>query len=334
MKVRTTIFLLFFLSIGMAQHTFSIVAIDEKTGEIGSAGATCLDDNSFPGSGGAIIISDVVPGVGAVHTQSYWNEFNQQNANLRLKDGLKASEIIEWLVDNDIQGRPGLRQYGVVTTVGDLDAAAFTGDDCLDQKKHVAGMTYAIQGNILISEAVIDSMEQAYLDNSDKPLCERLMAALQAANIPGADSRCLNEGVSSRSAFIRVAKSTDSSDNLWMDLNVPVTPFGVEPIDELQMLFDEFKSSLSTGDQLTSSGIQMISSNPADGRIHLIKEKPVSEELRVDLTDLTGKSVLSKTWYNKEEQIELDLSGQQTFIILVTGVNDRKVYFRKKILNQ
>ena len=72
--MRIIILLSFSLSLMMsslfAQDTFSIVAVDETTGEIGSAGASCLDDTQFPGSGGAFIISDILPGRGAIHTLS------------------------------------------------------------------------------------------------------------------------------------------------------------------------------------------------------------------------------------------------------------------------
>jgi uncharacterized Ntn-hydrolase superfamily protein len=233
----------------VSQDTFSIVAADTTTGEIGSAGATCLDDRSFPGSGGAIIISDVQPGIGALHTQSFYVAGNQGNGRERMLLGEDAEDIIEWLVDNDVQGSPQTRQYGAVTldTTGSAKAYAFTGAQCFDAKAHIIGPNYAIQGNILINEDVLDSMEANFIRSSG-PLCDRLMAALQGANIPGADRRCLNEGVSSQSAFIRVAKPDDDPDDLWMDLNVPLTDFGVEPIDELQIKFDEFKSTLSNED--------------------------------------------------------------------------------------
>ena len=65
---------------GICQHTFSIVAVDSITGEIGSAGATCGDSIIWPGTPGALIISDIIPGIGAIHTQSYHDATNQLNA--------------------------------------------------------------------------------------------------------------------------------------------------------------------------------------------------------------------------------------------------------------
>ena len=102
-----------------SQDTFSIVAIDTVTGEIGSAGASCIQNS--------IIISDVHPGLGAIHTQSYWNAQNQDSASVLIESGFSAQEIIDWLRDNDSQNDPSIRQYGVVTTFPVIESAAYTG---------------------------------------------------------------------------------------------------------------------------------------------------------------------------------------------------------------
>lgn len=237
---KKTIFCFVFmlLSIGLrSQDTFSIVAIDTITGEIGSAGASCIDESAI--AGGAIIISDIIPGRGAIHTQSYWHPTNQQNAHNRMMEGMSPQEIIDWLIANDVQNNPGRRQYGIVDQDenGAPRSAAFTGVLCLDYKNHITGPNYAIQGNILLGQQILDSMEARFL-NTDGILAIKLMAALQGANVPGADIRCLANGTSSLSAFIRVARPTDTIGNFYCDLNVPSVPAGMEPIDSLQILFD------------------------------------------------------------------------------------------------
>ena len=68
-----------------AQHTFSIVAVDAKTREVGSAGATCLDNKMLEGEEGALTISEIIPNVGAIHTQAFWDPENQKNARKRKK---------------------------------------------------------------------------------------------------------------------------------------------------------------------------------------------------------------------------------------------------------
>ena len=207
-----------------AQHTFSIVAVDSITGEVGSAGASCLDDTQFPGSGGAILISDILPGKGAIHTQSYWIAVNQTNARLRMEEGLSPAEIIDWLKQNDVQGifNAQKRQYGIVDfdNNGSPRAAAFTGNLCLDWKGHRVGSYYAIQGNILLGPEIVDSMEARFLA-AQGPLADRLMAALQGGNVAGADTRCLQNGTSSLSAFVRVAQPGDPEFAIYLDLNVP-----------------------------------------------------------------------------------------------------------------
>ncbi|MBL7826313.1 MAG: DUF1028 domain-containing protein [Saprospiraceae bacterium] len=236
-------------SLTIAQDTFSIVAVDTLTGEVGSAGASCLDNNSFPGSGGAIIISDILPGKGAIHTQSYWVAGNQANARLKMEEGLSPVEIITWLRQNDVEGILGQlkRQYGIIDfdAQGHPRSAAHTGTSCFNYKGHKTGLTYSIQGNILLGQQILDSMEARFL-NANGTLADRLMAALQGANVPGADTRCLNNGTSSLSAFLRVAKPEDADDNLFLDLNVPSLPAGQEPIDSLQTLYNQWKASSGT----------------------------------------------------------------------------------------
>ena len=231
MKFFQCFLFILLISENLSQDTFSIVAVDPVTQEVGSAGASCIN--------GSIIISDVHPGIGAVHTQSYWNSTNQNNASDLMDQGYTPEEIIEYLVENDVQGNPSIRQYGVVDLVDGGRSAAFTGENCYDYKNHILGPTYSIQGNILLGQEVLDSMETNFLITSGS-LATRLMAAMQGAKIPGADTRCLSNGISSLSAFIRVVKPTNSEDSLYLHLNVNNTQPGIDPIDTLQDLFDDW----------------------------------------------------------------------------------------------
>ena len=232
----------------MAQDTFSIIAVDTVTGEIGGAGASCIDESAIPT--GVLIINDIIPARGGIHTQAYWQPANQQNAHDRMVEGMSPQEIIDWLVANDIQNNPTIRQYGIVDTDedGHPRSAAYTGVNCNNYKDHIVGPNYAIQGNILLGQHILDSMEARFL-NTEGSLAEKLMASLQGANVPGADTRCLNEGVSSLSAFVRVAKEDALPGNWWCDLLVPSTPYGVEPIDSLQVLFDSWFVWTNTEDK-------------------------------------------------------------------------------------
>src|SRR6188768_1062792 len=91
-----------------AQDTFSICAYDSITGQLGSAGATCIQ-----GATSAYIISDVLPGIGVVHTQASWLQANQAYAHTLLAMGLSPQQIIDSVIANDVQGNPTVRQYGV-----------------------------------------------------------------------------------------------------------------------------------------------------------------------------------------------------------------------------
>lgn len=215
----------------LCQDTFSIVAVDTITMEVGSAGASCID--------GSIIISDVLPGIGAIHTQSFWNQSNQINARNWMNEGHAAQEIISLLINNDVQNNPSIRQYGIITLDTTSRSAAFTGDNCYNYKNHIIGPNYAIQGNILLGQAVLDSIEHNFL-NTEGPLYVKLMAAMQGANISGADSRCLQFETSSLSSFLRLAKEDDRPDSLYIDINVNNLDYGIEPIDSLQVLFDNW----------------------------------------------------------------------------------------------
>ena len=81
------------------------------------------------------------------------------------------------------------------------------------------------------------------------------MAALQGANIEGADSRCLDNGTSSLSAFIRVAEPSDSEGSFFLDLNINNTNNGQEPIDLLQTLYDQWLYDQDPIGDINSDGI-------------------------------------------------------------------------------
>lgn len=276
MKFHSTLFCLLIAAGVQAQDTFSIVAVDVSTGQVGSAGATCLDDGDI--AGGAVIISDVIPDIGAVHTQSYWTPANQNAAHAQVTDnGLSPEELMDWLEQNDAENNPTIRQYGMADLVsGAARAAAFTGINCFDWKGHIVGDHYAIQGNILLGEDILTQMEAGFLE-TEGTLAEKLMAAMQGANVPGADTRCLNEGVSSQSAFLRVAYPGDDPNDLTLDIVISATPFGTEPIDVLQSEFDAWNGTNTSDDP---NGAQpLLITRQSDGQILLRWDGPVPANL-------------------------------------------------------
>ena len=78
---------LFLFSINLqSQDTFSIVAVDPETGEVGSAGASCVDLTSFPGFTDDFL-GELFPGLGAINTQAWYIQTNQINARNRMNAG-------------------------------------------------------------------------------------------------------------------------------------------------------------------------------------------------------------------------------------------------------
>ena len=317
--MNRVVVLFFILCFGrlFCQHTFSIVAVDTITGEIGSAGATCGDSIIWPGTPGAYIISDILPGVGAIHTQALWIASNQVNARVQMQQGVSPNQIISWLVAHDVQNNPQSRQYGIVDYHnGTSRSAAFTGTSCFDYKNHILGPNYVIQGNILLGQQILDSMEYYFL-NTPGCLPEKLMAAMNGAKVVGADTRCMVEGTSSLSAFLRMALPTDGYNNLFLDINVAGTAPNVEPIDVLETKYNLWKNSnISYCDSVSSSEI----SQKKDVEIHpnptndLITISNVEESKKIELFSLNGK--LLETI--KSNTISLRSYSKGIYIIKVT----------------
>jgi len=306
MRILYTLLLCWFIGEVSAQDTFSIVALDTVTGEVGSAGASCLDDVQFPGSRGAIIISKLYPGIGAIHTQSYYNAMNQQRAGAKLLERQTPAQIITWLQNNDAELTPSFRQYGIVafdSLMKPLPAAGFTGNRCMNYKNHITGKYYAIQGNILLSQAILDSMEARFL-RTKGTLAERLMASLQGANVVGADTRCRPRGTSSLSGFLRVARPNDRPDSLYLDLNVPaIGTRNIDPIDSVQKLFDRWRGVTARVKQAENNA-WLCYPNPTSGKIILSSDNH-SDPNHWELWNALGQRVWLQTLTNSETVIDL-----------------------------
>ena len=157
--------------------TFSIVAIDPETGEIGVAVQSKI-------VGVGAIVPFAKAGVGAVATQSYANTGYGPLALLAFESNLDAAANIELLTRDD--PLKATRQVGVISANG--DAANFTGSDCHEWAGGMTGENYAVQGNILAGPEVIEAMAKAF-ENRKGVLAERLIAALAAGQEAGGDRR-------------------------------------------------------------------------------------------------------------------------------------------------
>jgi len=287
MKSLFFTFLLLFSLQSFSQDTFSIIAVDPSTGEVGAAGATCL----FNQNDGIIdIISSIIPGKGGILSQAYVcvPNINLQNGIEQMNNGLSPDEIIDWLVENDQCNALSFyyRQYGIVDfdENGNVRTAGYTGTFADNYKEDRQGDTYSIQGNILLDQSVIDNMENNF-NNTEGTLAEKLMSAMQGANFAGADSRCLDEGTSSATAFLIVYQPDDVVGQPTIELNVGSQQPGVEPIEILQEMFDNYLSLDGNDEE------QMVKlfPNPSNGIVNLNN----LNMYKIDVFDITGKNVLT-----------------------------------------
>lgn len=283
-----TLFFLFFISIHNlnAQDTFSITAVDPVTGYVGSAGASCI--------AGSIILSDVHPNVGVIHTQASYLAANQNYARSLMNLGLSPQQIIDSVVLHDAQNNPAPRQYGITDLVGGGRTAGYTGVGCTNYKNHMLGVTFTVQGNILLGQQILDSMF-ARFTNTTGTFAQKLMAALQGAKVIGADTRCLPSNRSSISAFIRVAKPTDPQNGpYWLDLNVQTVPAPRDPIDSLQTLFNQWMTtgiSNNQGIYPENYSLEQNYPNPFNPNTTITFDIAKLSTVKLVVYDLTGKEV-------------------------------------------
>ena len=165
-------------------------------------------------------------GVGAVATQSYANtSFGPEGLRL-MEEGKSAEEALHTLLDKD-PGREQ-RQVGFIDANG--NAATFTGKECYNWAGGVTGPHFAAQGNILVDENTVQAMADIFQKTEGK-LAERLLAALQAGQDAGGDSR------GQQSAALLVVKESGGYggfNDRYVDLRVEDHE---EPIKELARIY-------------------------------------------------------------------------------------------------
>lgn len=206
------------VSPGRPVHTFSIVARDSVTGDMGVA----VQSHWFS-------VGSVVPwaraGIGAVATQSLvLMSYGPLGLDL-MEEGMSAREALEKLVEEDAHS--AVRQVAMVDAEG--NAAAHTGDSCIAFASHHAGNGYSVQANMMLTDKVVPAMAKAY-ESTQGDLAERMLAALEAAQQAGGDIR------GRQSAAILIVRGTASEEpwkDVIMDLRVEDNP---QPIEELRRL--------------------------------------------------------------------------------------------------
>lgn len=314
--IITSVFLIS-INNSFSQDTFSIVAVDSVTGEVGSAGASCVDLFQF-GLPSDDFIGQLVPGVGAINTQAWYIPENQNNATNQMNTGSTPSEIIAWLIANDVQNQPERRQYGIVSyNNGSPESAGFTGTSTDDYKNHILGPNYAIQGNILLGQGVLDAMESAFLNETGNLAC-KLMAALQGANIVGADTRCAPNGTSSLFAYVKVSQPNDVFGSPSFLASVRTSNnAGIEPIDSLQIKFNTLHScDNATLIEVTSDKIVTLSPNPASDYISVEYDTQKYSEIEYQLCGVNGNLIFEGE-LQSETQIDLKTLSPGNYVLKV-----------------
>ncbi len=236
MKKLSILFLVFIIVFSYAEcfaqkaystplaHTFSIVARDPGTGEMGVA----VQSHWF--SVGSLV-SWAEAGVGAIATQSFINaSFGPRGLEL-LKQGKTAQEALKILIDSD-EGRE-VRQLAIIDANGNI--AAYTGKKCIPAAGHHIGDNFSVQANLMLNDSVWPAMTKAF-EESEGPLAERMIAALEAAQNAGGDIR----GKQSAAILVVRGKSTGKVwEDRLIDLRVEDHP---EPVKEIKRVLKVFRA--------------------------------------------------------------------------------------------
>ena len=199
-------------------HTFSIVARDSLTGELGVG----VQSHYF--SVGPVV-SWAEAGVGAVATQSLVLVDYGPNGLELMRAGLTAQQALDSLLKADAHNEG--RQVAMVDAKGNV--AAYTGRSCIPDAGHHTGAQYSAQANLMANDRVWPAMARAYEDAPGDP-AERLLAALDAAQAAGGDIR------GRQSAALVVVKAQSSGKpwaNRLFDLRVEDS---ADPLRELRRL--------------------------------------------------------------------------------------------------
>jgi uncharacterized Ntn-hydrolase superfamily protein len=199
--------------------TYSIAACDLEARQWGVA-----TQSKFLAVGS--IVAWAEPEVGAIATQAYANPRYGPDGLALLRGGASAEQVVAQLTEAD-EGREQ-RQLGVADARG--GSASFTGEGCMGWAGGRTGRCYAAQGNILVSAETVNALADTFEGSEGRPLSERLLDCLDAAQAAGGDRR------GQQSAALLVVERGGGYDgwDVLVDLRVDDYP---QPLTELRRLF-------------------------------------------------------------------------------------------------
>jgi uncharacterized Ntn-hydrolase superfamily protein len=193
--------------------TWSIIAKDSATGQIGIAVAT-----KFFAVGAHV--PHIAPAIGGIATQALVNPYYGIDGLRLLREGRAPHNIIETLIAAD--AGHASRQLHIMDAKGRI--AAYTGKDCVDWCGHLGGEGFSIAGNMLAGSRVLDDTAKTYVANTGMPFARRLIAAMRAGELAGGDKR------GKQSAALLIYGEEE-----WSDLDLRVDDHA-DPLAELARL--------------------------------------------------------------------------------------------------
>lgn len=288
-----------------ARATWSIVAVNMKTGEVCIASATCIEDFDLQS-----VIAVLEVGKGAAACQSAVDQTGKNRLVIwnEMQAGLTPGQILTRVLAQDTGFQS--RQYGIVTFNG--FPATFTGTNDGQAAYGIAGecddIRYAIQGNVLTGVAVVYNAESKLL-STPGDMSQKVMAAMEAARVMGGDGRCSCDfshptqcgsppphfTYSSFTTFIAIARAGDTdgpcgvdtgcaAGGYYLDLKVISNPFGNDPVLELEQRYQRWRWLMHGFADGVLSTIETSSpALPADGLSHA--------RVVVQLNDIDGDPV-------------------------------------------
>ncbi len=211
---------------GRLAHTFSIVARDSATGDLGVA----VQSHYFAVGP---VVPWAEPGVGAVATQSLVEVSYGPRGLEMMADGKGAKQTLEDLLAQDPNRE--VRQVAMIDARGEV--AAHTGKKCIPEAGHQVGAQFSVQANLMATAAVWPAMARAYT-SARGDLAERLLQALEAGQKAGGDIRGQQ---SAAIVIVRGQRSSKPWEDRILDLRVDDSPKPIQELRRLVMLWRAYR---------------------------------------------------------------------------------------------
>lgn len=254
----------FYLKSEPFSHTYSIVARDTVTGEMGVA----VQSHWF--SVGSLVTWGKA-GVGVVATQSFINPSFGPRGLALLENGLTPELAVKTLIELDEGSQ--FRQLAILDVNGNV--AAYTGENCIDAAGHFVGNNFSVQANLMEKNTVWPAMAKAF-ENAKGSLAERMLIAMEAAQLEGGDIR----GKQSAAILVVKAKSTGNS---WEDKVVDLRVEDNEnPLKEMRRLL-----TIHTAYEFMNKGDLAVEKGDND----------LAKELYMNAQKLNPENLEMKYWY-------------------------------------